>query len=75
MINSIKGFFEINIYTASKDPFVTGSSDFTIYINKSMISVYFVPKTILSLKKERVFLKEAVKQVLGVQFFPLACLG
>ena len=38
MINSIKGFFEINLYTTSKDTFVTGSLDFTSYINKSMIS-------------------------------------
>ena len=38
MINSIKGFFEINIYITSKDSFVTGSLDFTVYINKSMIS-------------------------------------
>ena len=28
MINNIKGFFEVNIYTTSKDTFVTGKFGF-----------------------------------------------
>ena len=31
MINSIKRFFEINIYTTSKDTFVTGDKQFGYY--------------------------------------------
>ena len=39
MINSIKGFLEVNIYTTSKNvTFITDSFDFTSYINESMIS-------------------------------------
>ena len=38
MISGIKGFFEVNICTTSRDTFVTGSLDFTSYINKSMIN-------------------------------------
>ena len=38
MINSIKDFFEGNIYTTSKDTFFIGSLNFTSCISKSMIS-------------------------------------
>lgn len=61
---SIKGLFEVNIYTTSKDTFVTGHLDFTIVCSRNHI---------FAQKGEN--FSQGSCEVLGVKVFPLVCLG